>query len=279
MGKDNTTVEKLWFDIWEYGYRYGDQGIFSMGLSGVDLALWDLLGKQLKVPVVQLLGGAIHESLPAYASLPPLRDPDLIVSEVQRAINEGFSVVKLHEIDPMYVDLLHNTFGESLGIMVDVNGYFSLFESVAFGKKISDRNIVWYEEPVRPMRDHKAIKKVAIETGLPIAAGENEYTLNDFKQILESEALTFLQPKITKIGGLTATKKITSLTELYNTALCPHNFRTGPSLHASLHWAFASSMSKWIEIPWIQGEFAGGYPLPSLSNGEVLLPQGNGLGL
>jgi len=67
-----------------------------------------------------------------YASLPPLRDPDLIVSEVQRAINEGFSVVKLHEIDPMYVDLLHNTFGESLGIMVDVNGYFSLFEFSGF---------------------------------------------------------------------------------------------------------------------------------------------------
>ena len=279
IGKDNSTIEKHWFDILEYGYRYGDQGIFSMGLSGVDLALWDLLGKQLEVPVVELLGGAIHESLPAYASLPPLRDPDLVVSEVKRAIDSGFSAVKLHEIDPMYIDLLHNSFGESLGIMVDVNGHFSLFESVAFGEKISNRNIVWYEEPVRPMRDHKAIKKVAMQTGLPIAAGENEYTLNDFKQILESEALTYLQPEITKIGGLTSAKKITSLIEVYNIALCPHNFRSGPSLNASLHWAFSSSNSKWIEIPWIQGKFSASYDLPPLSNGEVFLPKGNGLGL
>ena len=170
----------------------------------------------------------------------------------------------------MYIDLLHNSFGESLGIMVDVNGHFSLSEAVAFGEKISNRNIVWYEEPVRPMRDHQAIKKVAIQTGIPIAAGENEYTLNDFKQILESEALTYLQPEITKIGGLT---------ELYDIALCPHNFRSGPSLNASLHWAFASSKSKWIEIPWIQGEFAGSYELPPLSNGKVFLPQGHGLDL
>ena len=279
IGKDSRTIEKHWFDIWDYGYRYADQGIFTMGLSGVDLALWDLLGKELNVPVAQILGGVMHDGLPAYASLPPLRDPDLVVSEVRRAIESGFNAVKLHEIDPMYVHLLHNNFGDSLGIMVDVNGHFPLIEAIAFGKEISNRNIIWYEEPVRPMRDHKSIKKVSDQTGLPIAAGENEYTLNDFKNILESDSLTYLQPEITKIGGLTVAKRITGLTELYNTALCPHNFRIGPSLYASIHWAFSSPMATWIEVPWIQGSFAGGYSLPPISEGKVYLPEGNGLGL
>jgi L-alanine-DL-glutamate epimerase and related enzymes of enolase superfamily len=208
IGKDSRTIEKHWFDIWDYGYRYADQGIFTMGLSGVDLALWDLLGKELNVPVAQVLGGVMHDGLPAYASLPPLRDPDLVVSEVRRAIESGFNAVKLHEIDPMYVHLLHNNFGDSLGIMVDVNGHFSLIEAIAFGKEISNRNIIWYEEPVRPMRDHKSIKKVSDQTGLPIAAGENEYTLNDFKNILESDSLDlFYSQRSQKIGGVNSSKK------------------------------------------------------------------------
>ena len=277
-GKDNSTIEKHWIDILGYGYRYGDQGIFLMGLSGIDLALWDLLGKQMKKPVVDLLGGAKHDSLPAYASLPPLRDTNLVISEVQRAINSGFTAVKLHEIDPMYIDLLHNEFGESLGIMVDVNGHFTLHEAIDFGVKISNRNIIWYEEPVKPIRDHRAIKEVAIKTGISIAAGENEYTVDDFKRILESDSITYLQPEITKIGGLTIAKKISNLLETYDIFLCPHNFRPGPSLNASLHWAFSSIKSKWIEIPWVNGEFSGGYSLPLLSKGRVFLPRGNGLG-
>ena len=249
-----------------------------MGLSGIDLALWDLLGKQMKKTVVDLLGGAKHDSLPAYASFPLLRDTNLVISEVQRAINSGFTAVKLHEIDPMYIDLLHNEFGESLGIMVDVNGDFTLHEAIDFGVKISNRNIIWYEEPVKPIRDHRAIKEVAIKTGISIAAVGNEYTVDDFKQILESDSITYLQPEITKIGGLTIAKKISNLLETYDIFLCPHNFRPGPSLNASLHWAFSSIKSKWIEIPWLNGEFSGGYSLPLLSKGRVFLPRGNGLG-
>jgi hypothetical protein len=133
IGKDNRTIEKHWFEIWEYGYRYADQGIFTMGLSGVDLALWDLLGKQLQVPVVQLLGGAIYDALPAYASLPPLRDPDLVVSEVKRAIEAGFTAVKLHETDPMFVHLLHNNFGDSstFSVTSSVGGILSVEANIA----------------------------------------------------------------------------------------------------------------------------------------------------
>ena len=279
IGKQSNLIEKHWFDLWDYGYRYADQGIFLMGLSGVDLALWDLLGKRLQIPVVQLLGGPVHESLPAYASLPPLRDPDIVVSETQRALDAGIHAVKLHETEPRYVHVLRDTFGNDLKIMVDVNGHFTPVEAREIGEEMAARGITWFEEPIRPMRDHASMRKLGLQIGTAIAAGENEYTLDDFRRLLAADAVTYLQPEITKIGGLTAAKRITGLTELYNTALCPHNFRIGPSLYASIHWAMASPMAVWMEIPWIRGEFASRIPMPPISGGQVQLPAGDGFGL
>ena len=279
LGKKSGEIERHWFDLWDFGYRYADQGIFLMGMSGVDIALWDLLAKQLGIPVVQILGGQVHESIQAYASLPPLRDTDIVIAETQRAMEHGITAVKLHEVEAKYVHVLRDTFGDELEIMVDVNGHFNLQEATAFGLDIGTRGITWFEEPIRPMRDHATIKKVAVETGLPIAAGENEYTVSDFDKLLTSDAVTYLQPEITKIGGLTAAKRINPLVELYNVALSPHNFRIGPSLYASIHWAMSSPMTAWMEVPWIQGQFAGRMALPPIKDGRVYLPEGSGLGL
>ena len=279
LGKKSSSIEKHWFDLWDFGYRYADQGIFLMGLSGVDIALWDLLGKQLDVPVVQLLGGQVHQSIRAYASLPPLRDLDTVVSETQRAIDSGIRAVKLHEVESKYVHALRDTFGDELDIMVDVNGHFNIQEAKNIGLDMASRGITWFEEPIRPMRDHAGMKKIAQQTGLAIAAGENEYTLEDFHRLLAADVVTYLQPEITKIGGLTTAKRINVLTELYNTELSPHNFRIGPSLYSSIQWAFAAPMATWIEVPWIQGEFAAGIQLPPIEDGRVLMPTGPGLGL
>ena len=279
IGEPAQHIEKHWFNLWDYGYRYADEGIFLMGLSGIDIALWDLLGKELNTSVCQLLGGPVHERIPGYASLPALRDPELVLSEVQRALDAGFFAVKLHELDPVHVHNIRREFGDDLNIMVDVNGHFSKLEAIAVGKELAKGNVTWYEEPVRPMRDHEAIKEVGKSANVPIAAGENEYTLKNFEQILKSKALTYLQPEITKIGGITAAKRITGLTEVYNTALSPHNMRIGPALNASIQWGFNSPMTTWQEIPWVRYEFAAQYKLPKLHEGFVLLPEGPGLGL
>ena len=78
IGRDADAIERIWFELWDWGYRNADQGIFQMGLSGIDLALWDLKGKNLGVSVAALLGGPIAEGIPGYASFPPLRDPGLL---------------------------------------------------------------------------------------------------------------------------------------------------------------------------------------------------------
>ena len=281
VGRDAGDIGRLWFELWDFGYRYADQGIFPMALSGLDIALWDLLGHTLGASVLQLLGGSRHDAVPAYASLPPLRDPDLVISETQRAVDVGIGGLKLHEVTIDHVQNLRRRFGDDLAIMVDVNGHFDPLEAIAFGRQLADLGVTWFEEPVRPMRDHRSMLRVHEEAGVDIAAGENEYALEDFERLLRSGAIMYLQPEVTKIGGITAAQRVSTLAELYNVALSPHNFRPGPSLYASLAYGFASSATRWFEIPWIPDDrrFASDSPLPKIEDGCVLVPEGPGLGI
>jgi L-alanine-DL-glutamate epimerase-like enolase superfamily enzyme len=280
IGQDADRVEYLWHQLWDFSYRYGDQGILMMSLSGLDLALWDLLGKRLAVPVAQLLGGPVHTELPAYASLPPLRSIERVLLEIDRAIDHGFQAVKLHEVEIGMVREVRDGVGPDIEIMVDVNGHFNPTEAIAAGRELESCDITWFEEPVNPMRDHRAIARVNDAVDIDIAAGENEYSLDDFHRLLSGGAVTYLQPEITKIGGLTPARKISALAELYNVALCPHNFRLGPSLNASIHWGLSCPVGRWIEIPWLpqDRQFPTGVPVPELKRGKVALPAGAGLG-
>lgn len=281
VGRDPRRIERLWYDLWDWGYRYADQGIFAMGLSGLDLALWDLAGRRAGQPVCALLGGPVAETIPAYASLPPLRQPDRVVGESLRAVEHGFGAVKLHELDPELVALVRREVGDEIGIMVDVNGHFDPIEAVALGRRLAEIGVVWFEEPVRPMRDHQALALIGARTGCDLAAGENEYTVDDFRRLLADGGLTYLQPEITKIGGLTPARRVAALAEEANVALCPHNFRLGPALYASIHWAFTSPASRWIEVPWVpEGvRFSHPAPLPALVGGAVAAPTEPGWGL
>lgn len=281
IGREAEHIERLWFELWDWGYRYADQGIFQMGLSGVDLALWDLKGKRLNAPVASLLGGPASDGIPAYASFPPLREPQLLISETTRAIEAGFTAIKLHELDPELTALLRNEFGDGLQIMVDVNGHFDPIEAIEHGRQLSELGVLWFEEPVRPMRDHRALTRVNQAIGCNLAAGENEHTLEDFDRLLRSGAVAYLQPEITKIGGLTAARRVTALAELYNVALCPHNFRLGPALYASIQWAFTTPISRWIEVPWVPDGFEFSFPvdLPPMKDGLVLPLTEPGLGI
>ena len=280
LGRDADHIERLWYELWDWGYRYADQGIFAMGLSGLDLALWDLKARRLEVPVAALLGGPIADAIPAYASFPPLRDPELLVGETERALAAGFEAVKLHELDPALTALLRDRFGAELGIMVDVNGHFDPIEAIDHGRRLAELDVIWFEEPVRPMRDRRAIARVGAAIGCDLAGGENEHTTLDFVDLLATGALTYLQPEITKIGGLTPARRIAALAEASNVALAPHNFRLGPALYSSIHWGFTSPATRWFEVPWVPRGVSFSYPveLPALSEGRIALPDGPGWG-
>ena len=281
IGHEADDIEGLWFKLSDWAARYGDGGIIMMALAGIDLALWDLKAKRLGVGAVDLLGGRAHARLPAYASLPPLRSTEAVVRECRRAQAAGFQAFKLHEVEVEIIRDTRKALGHDALLMVDVNGHFDTVEAIAFGEAIADCGITWYEEPVRPMRNHDAIARVAASQPLPLAAGENEYSLDDFQRMLSRNMIRWLQPEITKIGGLTPARKIAALAELHNVALAPHNFRNGPALYSSIHWGFSSPATRWLELPWLpEGlEFPCGAALPEVRNGMIALPEGPGFGL
>ncbi|MCP5025727.1 MAG: mandelate racemase/muconate lactonizing enzyme family protein, partial [Actinomycetia bacterium] len=278
IGRDARAIGAIWHDLAHDSYRWGDGGMVMCALSGIDLALWDLAGKRHEVPVMELLGGPALDSVPAYASLPPLRTEEALGTEIARARDAGFGAIKLHEIE---ADTLRFAFEQAgdLGVMVDVNGHYDPIEARSIGRMLEDLGAVWFEEPVSPMRDMATIAGLRAELSVPIAAGENEWSLLDADRMLRSGAIDYFQPEITKIGGLTPGLRQSALAELHNVAFCPHNFRNGPSLNASIHWAFTSPNAKWLELPWLpEGfDFPLGWPLPTLTDGRVTPPTGPGL--
>lgn len=279
--KDADRIEQLWQEMIRFAYRYGDEGIVRCALSGIDLALWDLGAKKINAPVVQLLGGKAKNRVRAYASLPPLRDAALVRREATRAQQMGFSGVKLHELEPEMAQAAREAVGPQMAIMFDVNGHFSEAAAVAAANQLLGADIFWFEEPTWPMRDHAAMARVKRETGIRIAAGENEFNLQSFERLMTSGAVDYVMPEISKIGGLTAAGPISALAERYGLPISPHGFRIGPALYANVHWALSCPHCDWIEVPFLPGgyEFPAKMPLPPLEGGMITLPEGYGLGL
>ena len=219
VGREASDIADIWADSVDWAARYGDQGILMMGLSGIDLALWDLRSKSTGQPVVDLLGGSRFSSLKAYASLPWYYEAAPVLAETARALDAGFHAVKLHEVDPAITTQLRREFGDDLIVIVDVNGYFDEHEAVEHAKHLTDMGVLWFEEPVRPMRDHQAIARVAQAVDCDIAGGENEYTVADFEALLSTTPIRYVQPELTKTGGLTSTPQITEIVERHEREL------------------------------------------------------------
>lgn len=280
IGEDSTRIEYLWNKLFRHGYRYGTEGILLCGISGIDLALWDLLGKRLNVPVATLFGGTVRNGIKAYASLPRYRQEKSVREEVGKAVEQGFAGVKLHEYELDLVAAAIDTAPDGYPIMVDVNGHWTPIEAEDAASRMADMGVYWLEEPIFPMQDHVAMIKLRERVDLRMAAGENEYSLEAFNSLMTGRAVDFIQPEITKIGGLTIARKVSALADLHNAAICPHSFVIGPSSYANAHWAFTQLNMEWMEIPFLPEDlsFPSCTPPLKIVDGITQLPEGSGLG-
>jgi len=281
LGEDPSRIEYLWNKMFKYTYRYGTEGVILCGLSGIDLALWDLKGKQLGVPVANLLGGLVRDCIKAYASLPPLRQEKILIDQIERAVDAGFAGVKLHEVNTELVAVAREVAPKGYPIMLDVNGHWTPKEAEKNAKVLEKFDLTWLEEPIWPMQDHKSMARVQRRVRVPFAAGENEYMLSAFDSLMKSGAVDYVQPEITKIGGLSMARKISVIADLHNFPICPHGFRVGPALYANIHWALTQMNMEWLEIPLLPENyrFPSGICIPKMINGKIYLPEGYGLGL
>ena len=274
LGRDSTDISGIWHHLERQTSQYGAEGIVSTAISGIDVALWDLLGKRRGVPTWQLLGSLQHERLQAYASLHWLGDVDAACRDATGAVAAGFRAVKLHEADAEIVLGVRDALGPDITLMVDMSGRVDEQGALVFADRVAGANLAWIEEPIYPYDDHAALARIRERIAQPVAAGENVFSVAAFERLLRSGAIDVLQPDLVKCGGLTPAAAIADLADEHGAVLCPHNFSLGPSLSANIAWAFTSKASARVEVPWLSPghEFPANTPMPVLVDGYLSPP-------
>jgi L-alanine-DL-glutamate epimerase-like enolase superfamily enzyme len=255
----------------------GRYGITTFALSGVDIALWDLVGKSQGVPIAKLLDRGIEtDRVPAYASLVRYGDAGLVCRYAKQAIEESFPEIKLHEITMPEIRACRQAVGEGIPLSVDVNCNWSLEQTRQFIPELIDLKARWLEEPIFPPEDFPTLASLR-SLGLPIATGENACTAFQLEQICREEAADFLQPSITKVGGISEFLKV--IESPCDQGLMPHSPYFGPGYLATLQMAAVESKFDLFEFLYVKPQ-AWLYPeMPLPERGEIRIPNAPGLGM
>lgn len=264
IGEDARDISRLW-DVMYNGVRahyaldrghafpvLGRRGLTISAISGIDMALWDILGRALDVPVWQLLGGRRHRQMPAYAS-GGWAGPDRIAEELAGFLDRGgFKAVKMRvgagdgpvNASIQRVQAARTGLGPDIDIMCDAHGTFTVAEAKRFCRAVADCRIGWLEEPVSA-DDKRGMAEVRAGTDVPIATGESEFTRFDFRELAELRAADIFQPDLAIAGGITEGKRIAALADAYQIRLAPHLWGGALCFASGLHLA-ASSASGFI---------------------------------
>lgn len=255
VGRDPLDIEGILFDLW--GWRRKEAGgppspLFMRGMggpylcaiSGVEMALWDLAGKAMNVPVYRLLGGRVREKVPVYLHAVSLADaPSLVMETKVKALkigmdyspdawtlDKGFDPGKLWgmhlntvQLDDMvgFVDGFRQKLGKTYDIALECHARYDVETAIQLCRLLEPYRLMWVEEPI-PSDDVDAMLRVRNNTRIPIAAGENIYSRYGYREFLEKEALSIIQPDMSKTGGLLEARKIASMAEVYSIPLAPH---------------------------------------------------------
>jgi L-alanine-DL-glutamate epimerase-like enolase superfamily enzyme len=279
IGQDATRIEQLMLDVQKKLHVFGRGGALAFGMSAVDIALWDIAGKAANMPLSRLLGGGVA-GLESYASLLRYSDPSLVRSNVRRAIDAGFGTLKLHEIELAAVRAAREEAGPDIELTLDVNCPWSLNEARWIAGELKPIRLKWLEEPLWPPENFGGLAELRQVEGIPIAAGENIYTLLDFERLLATRAVDFVQPSPAKMGGITELRKVFPLASVHNIPVMPHSFYDGPGLLAAIHATAAlGTADSMIEWRWFDLEATIYGDALNPKGGRILVPQGPGLGL
>jgi L-alanine-DL-glutamate epimerase-like enolase superfamily enzyme len=274
IGADGRDIDGLCERVRRSLHAYGWSGPVLFAWSGVEIALWDIRGKVAGLPVHRLLGNeAERSSVPAYASLLRYGDADSVGNAVLDAAARGFGRVKLHEASVAAVAAARDAGGSGLGLMLDVNGRWTPDEAVARAFELEPYELEWLEEPSWPL-DAARMKRIAAETGVALAAGENARSVTALARLADA-GVVVLQPSAAKQGGLTALIGAAALAKQRGLRAAPHSAYFGPALAATIQFcaAFAASCE------WYCYELEANPCDIAPQRGELAIPPGPGLGI
>lgn len=306
IGEDPTRVEHLWQMMYRQHFWHGNGIIRATAMSGIDLALWDIVGKIHGVPCHKLWGGPVRDYIRMYCHLGGGKMEDFYETNpadatrfgelAAKAVEDGFTAFKsmavpwtapIEGLRPVQyaeacVRSMREAVGDSIDIMVDCHARPSPRMGILFAKALEPYGLYWFEEPCWPETiDDLANVQRAVTT--PIATGERLISQHAFRELLEKRACSIIQPDITHIGGLSEARRIAAMAEAYRVAMAPHNPQGPVSTAASLEFGFSTPSyiiceAVHSDVPWRSDVVQEGFTVEK--KGRIVRPSSRpGLGI
>jgi galactonate dehydratase len=306
IGEDPRRIEHLWQMMYRQHFWHGDNIVRGTAISGIDIALWDILGKIHNVPCHELLGGRVRDYIRLYCHLGGGKMEDFYETKPDdakrfgdlalKAVDEGFTAFKsmaVPETMPIEglqsiryaeecVKAMREAVGDNIDIMVDCHARPSPRMGMQFAKALEPYGLYFFEEPCWPeCVDDIALIQRAVTT--PIATGERLVGIHAFRDVFEKRAASVIQPDITHCGGITEVKRIAALADAYRVAIAPHNPQGPVSTAASLEFGFATPSyiiceSVHNDVPWREDVVSEGFTVEK--KGRIVRPnQRPGMGI
>ena len=247
IGADPFKIERLWRIIYSSGFtQRPDTSIMGI-LSGIEMACWDIIGKELDKPVYELLGGRVHERLRSYSYLYPedgdagdvYVDADLAAARAVEYADQGFTAVKFDPVGPFsafdprqlslealdraenFVATLRAAVGDRCDLLLGTHGQMTTSSAIRLARRLEKYDPLWFEEPVPP-ENVEEMARVARQTTIPIATGERLATKYEFAALLRHQAASILQMALGRVGGILEAKKIAGMAEAHYAQIAPH---------------------------------------------------------
>src|SRR5512146_174917 len=243
-GMDAAATTAAW-DVFERRVlaNHGTCAACTCAMSGIDMALWDLRGKALGVPLYRLLGGSGRE-VPAYAGGFALgyAAPGAVADEALSQVADGYRAVKLRLGDTLHSDTerahaLRTALGSDVALLADANCRYAVSDVRAMLPVLAETGAGWLEEPFPPYQDRSWRSAGSLTAAvLPLAGGENRYTRYEFQRLIDAGAVSVVQPDLSRCGGITEALRIAALASAAGLPVCTHGCHTGLNMAASVHF-------------------------------------------
>lgn len=235
LGENPFNVELLWEKMYRSTVNIGRKGFVLEAISGIDIALWDIMGKATNQPVYNLLGGRTRERIRAYASrLYAMRDLDQLAELARGYVSAGFTAVKMRfgygpedgragmRQNEALVRTVREAIGPDVELMADAYMGWTANYAIEMIRRLEDYDLAWVEEPLLP-DDPDGYARIRASVRTPIAGGEHEFTRWGFKALIEKGAVDIAQPDVNRVGGITEARKIWALASAHHLPVVPHS--------------------------------------------------------
>jgi galactonate dehydratase len=303
VGQDPTRIEEIWHKLFRLFTYMGTRGATTAMVSGIDIALWDIRGQALGVPIYELLGGAVRETIPLYTHFRYSSNVDEMVAGAVGQVRGGAQGVKC---DPfMAAGGLSNSFyldgqiapdvedtgvamiagireavGPRVEVLIDAHALYNVPTAVRLATRLAPYNITWFEEPVPP-ESYAALKQVRDQVPTRICVGERQYTRFEFAPLFEQRLADYIMPDVTWTGGISEIKKIATMAEAYYVPISPHDASGPVNLLAGAQVSMTVPNFYRLEARRVDMSFYNAFidqPLV-VENGALIVPKRPGLGI